>query len=246
MKSARNHCRSNFRRPTGLILLVVLGMLALFALLAVTFVVVASQSKSASKTIAAVKLRRPDTKGILELTARQLLRGTRDPQSAFFGHDLLGDIYGEGPIHGQFRSPMELVTLPTDGAEVYENTFLRVPLDPWDVVHSQQILSPIDGAYDGRLLTFLGGPLEGHSFRVMHYVGDRPSPSAADYPLRFSVMLNLSEFSGESLTAKRMRGTESGSLFQWIAKSPNTFAYDATDYATGPSFVGPNPNPYIP
>ena len=87
--------RHDSKRP-GLILLVVLGMLALFSMLSVTYVVFANQSRSAS-----VALARKDIRGnksripLFEEAVRQLIRGSSSDTSMTYGHSLLGDLYGE-------------------------------------------------------------------------------------------------------------------------------------------------------
>lgn len=83
------------KRP-GLILLVVLGMLALFSMLSITYVVFASQSRATS-----VALSRKDVRGnqsykpLFEEAIMQLVRGSTDPNDATYHHSLLGDLYGD-------------------------------------------------------------------------------------------------------------------------------------------------------
>ncbi len=86
------------KKRNGLILLVVLGMLALFSIITVSFVVFSSNSNKASTMVAQVKLRQPNSRQLASLTLKQILRGTTDVQSAFYGHDLLGDIYGQAAL----------------------------------------------------------------------------------------------------------------------------------------------------
>jgi hypothetical protein len=87
--------KQTIRRP-GLILLVVLGMLGLFSLLAVTYVLFSGHSRAASVALARSEIRnsRSNTKPLFEEAAMQLIRGAAGPQSKLFGHDLLGDLYG--------------------------------------------------------------------------------------------------------------------------------------------------------
>jgi hypothetical protein len=231
-------------RPSGFVLLVVLAMLALFGLLAASYVAMAGQSRSASRSIAQVRLRQPDSRLLIKQGQQQLLRGTNDSASAFFGHDLMGDVYGEQPIVGRFRHPSELLNLPQDGVQVLGGAFLKIPLDPMDALRSSVILSPIDDAYNGRVITFLGGPLQGYSFRILHYVGERlPATSTPqEFALRYSILIHLSEFDGSALTAKRLRGEESGTLQEWLAKGSHCFAYDATNDSQPPGAA----NPYVP
>ncbi|MFN7627212.1 MAG: hypothetical protein ACK5PZ_10300, partial [Pirellula sp.] len=87
----------------GLVLLLALGMLALFSLLAVTYVVAASSSRAGAQ---AMKVRantsNTSARGMAGEVIRQALRGTRDPKSSFFKHALLEDIYDANAIRVQF------------------------------------------------------------------------------------------------------------------------------------------------
>lgn len=96
----RMHHRGTFRcdrrRPSdrGIVLLIVLGMLSLFTVLIVSFVVFSSQSVQSS---AASQERRLDEllpKPPVEAAVLQLISGTNDHNSAAFGASLLEDFYG--------------------------------------------------------------------------------------------------------------------------------------------------------
>ena len=69
---------SNAKRRSGLILLVVLGMLSLFSMLAITYVVFSSQSRSSSLTIARKEFRGTPPSRLMDEAAHQLLRGSSD------------------------------------------------------------------------------------------------------------------------------------------------------------------------
>ena len=110
------------RRPArGLILLIALGMLALFSLLAVTYVVSAGSSKLASD---ATRVRSRGLNiafdGTANKVAHSMLRGTNDQSSPFYMKDLLGDIYGRNPITVNFGH------VPTTPASV--NPFWCTPI----------------------------------------------------------------------------------------------------------------------
>ncbi len=88
--------KNHVSQPKGLILLVVLGMLALFSLLSVTYVVFASQSRASSVALARHSIRDSKTKDpLFQEAIMQLIRGTTDLNSAINGHSLLGDLYGD-------------------------------------------------------------------------------------------------------------------------------------------------------
>ncbi len=85
------------RRPAarrGVLLLVVLSMLAMFGLFAMTFVIVASQSKRTS-----LHQMRPEQfydpyESLLHQGLLQVLRGSNNPASVLRPHSLLEDVYG--------------------------------------------------------------------------------------------------------------------------------------------------------
>lgn len=150
---------SKYHQPQrkGLILLVVLGMLSLFSLLSVTYVVFASQSRAASVAMARKDIRESRTKNpVFEEAIRQLIRGSTSTNSAMFGgKDLLGDLYGAiesqrlptfhvrnrrfNPTSG-VREPMQydVATLQRPmllggqvGSRYNPGNFLRIPLEPY-------------------------------------------------------------------------------------------------------------------
>lgn len=92
--------RSHSSTRPGLILLVVLGMLALFSMLAVTYVVFASQSRATSVSLSRKDIRSTKTKPLFEEAIKELIRGTTNTGSSLYGHDLLGDVYGDAETLG--------------------------------------------------------------------------------------------------------------------------------------------------
>ncbi len=93
----------NSQRP-GLILLVVMGMLALFSMLAVTYMVFASSSRATSVALSRKDIRSNQSyKPLFEEAIKQLVRGSATNDSATYGHSLLGDIYGDR--ESSLRSP---------------------------------------------------------------------------------------------------------------------------------------------
>ncbi|KAA5540692.1 hypothetical protein FYK55_20080 [Roseiconus nitratireducens] len=86
--------RSRPRPNSGIVLLIVLGMLSLFTVLVVSFVVFSSQMADSSY---ASQQRRQDEvlpKPPLDSAIMQLVIGTNDSRSAAFGASLLEDFYG--------------------------------------------------------------------------------------------------------------------------------------------------------
>ncbi len=95
----------------GLVLLVVLGMLALFSLLTVTYVLFASQSRSASIALSrrssfqASSTERPQF--MFDEAIKQLIRGTTDSGSEMWGNSIMEDFYGANETSTLGRSLFE-------------------------------------------------------------------------------------------------------------------------------------------
>ncbi|MEI8212750.1 MAG: hypothetical protein WCI02_11420, partial [Planctomycetota bacterium] len=175
------------RSRRGLVLLLALGMLALFSLLAVTYVVAASASRAgaqASKRRA--NLGNTSSRGLAKESLRQILRGTQDAKSAAYKHAVLEDIYDTRALRVQFGHR----SYPLVSNSIVENWCLRLtPLAPQAGVEIVKLsldprnpnlpngdvstyrLSPIENAYNARVFTVLEGPLAGQSFRILKYVG---------------------------------------------------------------------------
>ena len=179
---------SDQSQPKGLILLVVLGMLALFSLLAVTYVVFASQSRASSVALARRSIREDKNKNpLFQEAIKQLIRGTADPASAAYGHDLLGDLYGDKEsfptsisvqnisirsrqfdVAGGPASPMTydatsglqrpmLLGGQYSGSNYIPGKFLRIPLEPVNYGSTTGPLPIEHDALTGRIVTFPDG-----------------------------------------------------------------------------------------
>ncbi len=227
---------------SGMILLVVMGMLAVFSLLAVTFVVFSGQSKTGS-----IALERPIQRGmpgdqLSNMVVHQLIRGTQDTLSGFYAHSLLEDVYGTNSIASQFRTPVGGASLGVirmrDTNTSRNLPFVILPLDPTIVG-----LPSEDDAYNGRLFTFLGGPLAGKTFRILQYIGNRPA--AADTSdqtegnnYHHCVVIDLSEVPIGSMESNGTLRSAHDYLSRWVGNLANEIAFSATNYA--------DPSTYIP
>lgn len=190
--------KSMRRSRRGLVLLLALGMLALFSLLAVTYIVAASNSRAGAQ---AMKIRAnasaTSTIGLTDAVIQQAVRGTRDHKSVFYQHSLLEDVYGQHSIRGRFGH----LEIPVHGIAYFANPPAALGVNPWCFrlrgsvernfvklslfPKSQQfygqnpagfstapaVLSPYENAYNSRLITVLEGPLAGQSFRIIKYIG---------------------------------------------------------------------------
>jgi len=206
---------------SGLILLIVLGMLALFSLLATTFLVLSSQSRSASVAIATVKLRQPDPRAMSDLVVQQLVRDTNDTRSAFFGHSLLADVYGPNPIRTTARQVPKVL-----GKDANDQAFLWIAMNN----PGNNTLAVGRDAYNGRLVTFLAGPLKGNSFRILDYIGEFNNAALA-----YSIVIDLSTHEGGMLSGDILSGTVAVSvtkpLRSWLADHPLHLVQDAQGIA---------------
>ncbi|MFN6161487.1 MAG: hypothetical protein ACK5AC_03825 [Planctomycetota bacterium] len=182
--------KSMRRSRRGLILLLALGMLALFSLLAVTYIVAASNSRAGAQAMRVrANASNTTTLGLGEQIIKQSLRGTRDQQSAFYQHAILEDVYDSRatqvrfghrtqPIMfsgGDFRNNWCVRLTPVGGAPNVAE-IVKVSLDPRNPKllggnPSTYRLNALENAYNTRVLTVTEGPLAGYSFRILKYVG---------------------------------------------------------------------------
>ncbi|RMF43378.1 MAG: hypothetical protein D6753_05305, partial [Planctomycetota bacterium] len=240
-------CIVKRRQRPGLILLVVLGMLSLFSLLAVTYVVVSGQSRAANTGMARSDYRGTPGPKLLDAAARIALRGTTDPASSLWRHDLLGDLYGssEPPVmlrvrRTQWRGTNVPVNPPTPPVPpsnflshgdperplLMEGRFLRIPIVQAALGAGAEIPTGLPANPDiwtGRVVTFLQGPLQGYSFRVVRYIGDTRNamdgggnPDLAKRIQNFSIVIDLQGLPDEIVQV----GGVTRTLQEWINMAP--------------------------
>lgn len=151
----------------GVILIVVLGLLALFALVGVMFVTTSHQAALSSVHAAKVEQYDDPHSVLLERALLQLLVGSNSKLSSIGPHGLLEDMYG---------SSNEKHQIPEDGFEPNDDTY-TVPfsggsmfyIDKLPLTVNNQI--PVPGYYTGRVITMLTGAAAGKSSRIVdHHV----------------------------------------------------------------------------
>ncbi|HBJ34927.1 MAG TPA: hypothetical protein DDZ51_09230, partial [Planctomycetaceae bacterium] len=166
------------RRP-AMVLLVVLGMLTFFSILAASYLVFSNQSRQSSFVIAARKTRAPDARGIIDEALMKLVRGTDDATDPFFGEDLLSDFYGRFDSVRLRVRPLPTATYQT----LVSFGFARIPIilpstQPWNMANANPWIVPqewrLDDVFTGRVVTFLDGELRNRTFRVIRsrYIED--------------------------------------------------------------------------
>ncbi|HBJ35112.1 MAG TPA: hypothetical protein DDZ51_10235 [Planctomycetaceae bacterium] len=156
------------RRP-AMVLLVVLGMLTFFSILAATYLVFSNQSRESAFVIASRNTRAPDVKGLLDQALMKLIVGTNDVNDPFYGEDLLSDYYGR-------YDALSLQVRATPGVTCNLGSgFASLPI----AIRGTNAL-PTNDAWDdvftGRVITFLGGPLSDRSFRVVRSTASTGTP----------------------------------------------------------------------
>jgi len=181
---------TNNQQPSrrGVLLLVVLSLLVLFAMIAVSFVIIASQQEKAAKAVAKLNQTGKDPQELLDGAMYQLLRDVREPTagtnptSAIAYHSLLRDMYGNDGLTASLRTqPMnssdpnfQLLINKFSGAENISGNewgptagqFLDLVVNPST---ASSALSQIDDDYKGQLLTMTSGPAAGRSMRIVRY-----------------------------------------------------------------------------
>jgi hypothetical protein len=175
-------------RSNGLILLIVLGMLGLFTLLAVTYVVSAGASRNASDSMR-VRARNSNVtvSGSANAVVNGLIRGTNDVASPFYrAGNFLEDVWGPNPIRTRFGHASVGLPFQADWGRLLTTSTAATPTKLAKVsllpVNSltNTALSGNENEYNSRVLTVLEGPLAGQSFRILKYVGYVRGPAAAN------------------------------------------------------------------
>jgi len=150
--------RSNaYRRRRGVLLLVVLSLLSMFAMIGLTFVVLTGQARRIAEIGQSVELQYVPPQSDLDRAMAQVARGSTSPMSAIGPHSLLEDMYGYRYVQSSITSVNQVTTIPTatgtNGGLVLE---LATNI-------------PSAERYSGSVLTMLNGPAAGTSVRIIGY-----------------------------------------------------------------------------
>lgn len=166
-------------RRQGVILLVVLGLLALFTLVAITFVIVASQARRGAVIASKAQQQGTPPDVLVRRAILEVARGSHNTYSVIGPHSLLEDMYGSdgfpfiiakaGVITPPYSDPIfasfegfQLMNCVGQGSMM----FIDVPIVSLPNVHSWDIAS---GYYNGRIITMMNGPAGGKSSRILRY-----------------------------------------------------------------------------
>ena len=85
--------RRNQRERRGIVLVLVLGMLALMALIGITFATFSGQSRISARNFVQ-SMNQPQRDELMDYALSQLISDTPDRRSAIRGHSLARDMYG--------------------------------------------------------------------------------------------------------------------------------------------------------
>ena len=246
-------CRGKRQSSHGVILLVVLGMLTLFSVLAVSYLVFTSRNRVASYNISRAEVTRIDTELLVKDALKEILVGSNGPTSSLWGHAILADLYGmrDGVIGAV--TPATTVASDLDIAPeiLLGDQFLRFPtlmhvsaeypfrrndneVDRRYPVYTGGYTNgptttsfPIDDSLNGRLLTFTAGPLAGLTMPIVRYFGDHRSAGNAAGQLNGQVIVDIREH----LDARVEIDGDTLTLSQWLSLasfSPHRLIYDNT------------------
>jgi hypothetical protein len=149
----------------GVLLLLVLGILALFGLIAVAFVIISGQSQRSAKIMQRVDQTSNPPEKLLNEAMMQVARGPSNFVSVVGPHSLLEDMYGNTYIYAQITG-----VVAAAGGQLIEFTYQ---------VSSDNTMNPPNWIADsnpqyrpGCVVTFLDPPFMGESTRI---VGRNPT-----------------------------------------------------------------------
>lgn len=251
----------------GLVLLIVLGMIAMFSLLAVTYVVISGDSRDASRAVLRGERQRNfDLDAIGRSVLTNMVVGTNDQQSPFYQHDILGDLYSRQSFVTRahvFGAPpsWQLMANPAINAtstRLPDFCMVKLTLNP--VAENGFTLSEFENEYNSRILTVLEGPLTGQSFRIIKYIGHvnpvlnaiDPNVSltpwsspdytdAAGANTAYSIVIDLNEIKGERFTGSYFppSSTEESSITLSAMEWIQRFGVESLFYKPRPVATAP-------
>jgi len=168
----RRHGKRAARR--GVLLLVVLSLLSLFALIGVTFVLVTSQAKRTARADAKLQLQVTTVPSEqMDDAFRQLIRDSNNPLSSMQFHSLLGDMYGQDGVRGKIGSVGSGSTPPFIDVFV-SSTDLTNLVDPSSADSSPTLMTTptttqlqTNGYYNGCVFTVTSGDAANQSARIV-------------------------------------------------------------------------------
>jgi len=172
-------------RRRGVLLIIILALLAMFALIAVAFVILTGHASSSAKSIQRVEQYHDPPQAELHRALMQVLRGPPTEYSAIGPHSLLEDVYGGGSVAGAFVDTDGFALVSRAGGELVEfeyklldNSGSPTVTDSYPYYRPGCVLTVVSGAYPGQSTHIVGvnpssGKLQARPFR-------EGTPSAGD------------------------------------------------------------------
>lgn len=147
-------------RRRGIVLLIILSLLAIFAMIGVAFIVAAGQYRRGARSAARLHVFRDEPQQILDRGMYAALRDlpNSDTASPMRGHSLLRDFYGTDGAKG-------IVTAAAFEAPVSGGQFIGMT-----VTSGAPALKDQSHYYNGAVLTMLDGPYRGRSSRIVEHM----------------------------------------------------------------------------
>lgn len=144
---------TNDRARRGVLLLVVLSLLVLFALIGVTFVLVAGQARRGARSDARNEQYGDDFRKQLDEGLAQLVRDTNNPLSTVRFHSLLNDMYGTDGIKGNYSAIAATTGTGGQMLDITAASWANLPgsASPNLSVSPSPVMSP--GFFNGCVLT---------------------------------------------------------------------------------------------
>ena len=171
--------KPDLRQPRrGVLLLVVLGLLAMFGLVSIAFVMISGQSRRVSEVTRRIEQYREDPKDLLDEAAMVVVTGSKDPACPIAGDSLLEDLYGGDSVQGWFANVGPVVATMQAG----QPQFLEVAPPP--VLSRPEILRrvgcvltvAVPGSVSTRIVAYNSAK---NRYHVMAFDGQRVVPNAA-------------------------------------------------------------------
>src|SRR5271157_1405613 len=104
--------RRNHRSRRGIVLVLILGVLALMAVIGVTFAIFSGQSRISARNFAQ-SVNQPQRDELIDYALEQLIGDTADIRSAIRGHSMARDMYGnDGSLNGYLASRPDGAFMP--------------------------------------------------------------------------------------------------------------------------------------
>jgi len=160
MKPNRASRRSDRR---GVLLLVVLGLLAMFGLVATTFVLLAGHERRGAEAQRRVGQFSDPPENLTHQVLLQVLRGSNNPASVLGPHSLLEDVYG--PPAATTYEPLIAFGACRNAAGQYSSEIVDLGFNRVTGTNPSQLAEL--QKHVGRVLTFWRGPLEGQTVRIV-------------------------------------------------------------------------------